>query len=98
GRGSADRRAGAEGRGGARRRRAGRPYEPGHRRGRKDSERAPLEPTLAVDELRLEEIDGDAELEEPPVVGTRLQPARGALDLPEGIGRDAGRDPDAAGR
>ena len=40
----------------------------------------PLEPAFRVDELRLEEIDGDAELEEPPVVHPRLEPARRALD------------------
>src|SRR5262249_10181150 len=77
---------------------AHRPDEPGTRADGEQDDGAPLEPALAVDELRLEEVDGDAELEEAPVVDARLEPARRALDLPERIARDAGRDPDTARR
>src|SRR5262249_40356490 len=58
-----------------------RPHEPGDHREPRKGERTPLEPALTVDELRLEEVDGDTELEESPVVDTRFQTAGCALDL-----------------
>src|SRR6185436_6477598 len=76
---------------GRRRPRADCPHEPGDAAGQGEDQSGPLEPALAVDELRLEEVHGNPELEEPPVVHARLEPAGRALHLPQGVGRDAGR-------
>src|SRR5262249_59159586 len=83
---------------GNRRPRASGPYEPHAGADGEERGGAPLEPPLRIDELRLEEVDRDAKLQESPVVRARLEPARRAFDLPERIRHDAGRNPHAARR
>src|SRR5439155_486146 len=54
----------------------------------------PLEGALGVDQLRLEDVEGEAQLEASPRVHPGLQGAPRALDAPERIGREPGRDPE----